>query len=71
MLLGFGILVNLGRAIINMAESTIIFDGQVLSFENKGLQHAKDVHDAVPLAPPTAQEVVRENVMVGVYRRGL
>jgi hypothetical protein len=29
MLLGFDILMNPGRAIINMAEATIIFDGQV------------------------------------------
>ncbi|KAH3892264.1 hypothetical protein DPMN_016379 [Dreissena polymorpha] len=31
MLLGFDILVNTGKAILNMAEATLIFDGQVLS----------------------------------------
>ncbi|KAH3882501.1 hypothetical protein DPMN_006441 [Dreissena polymorpha] len=59
MLLGFDILMNPGRAIINMAEATIIFDGQVLS-----LQHTDHVHDAVPFALPTASEVVRDPQMV-------
>ncbi|XP_052286189.1 uncharacterized protein LOC127881957 [Dreissena polymorpha] len=61
MLLGFDILVNPGRAIINMAEATIIFDGQVLNLERGVPQHAKDVHDAVPLVQPN---VVRDPGMV-------
>ncbi|KAH3734809.1 hypothetical protein DPMN_041258 [Dreissena polymorpha] len=59
-LLGFDILVNPGRAIINMAEATIIFDGQVLNLKRGGPQHAKDVHDAVPLVLPTVPDVVRD-----------
>ncbi|XP_052239462.1 uncharacterized protein LOC127850461 isoform X4 [Dreissena polymorpha] len=64
MLLGFDILMNPGRAIINMAEATIIFDGQVLSLEGGSLQHTDHVHDAVPFALPTASEVVRDPQMV-------
>ncbi|KAH3864045.1 hypothetical protein DPMN_027057 [Dreissena polymorpha] len=64
MLLGFDILVNPGRAIINMAEATIIFDGQVLNLERGVPQHAKDVHDAVPLVQPTVPDVVRDPGMV-------
>ncbi|KAH3834793.1 hypothetical protein DPMN_108128 [Dreissena polymorpha] len=33
MLLGFDILVNRGKAILNMAEAILIFDGQVLSLD--------------------------------------
>ncbi|XP_052262947.1 uncharacterized protein LOC127866466 isoform X4 [Dreissena polymorpha] len=64
MLLGFDILMNPGRAIINMAEATIIFDGQVLSLEGGSLQHTDHVHDAAPFALPTASEVVRDPQMV-------
>ncbi|KAH3818785.1 hypothetical protein DPMN_120511 [Dreissena polymorpha] len=64
MLLGFDILMNPGRAIINMAEATIIFDGQVLSLEGGSLQHTDHVHDAVPFVLPTASEVVRDPQMV-------
>ncbi|KAH3812829.1 hypothetical protein DPMN_141270 [Dreissena polymorpha] len=64
MLLGFDILMNPGRAIINMAEATIIFDGQVLSLEGGSLQHTDHVHDAVTYALQTASEVVRDPQMV-------
>ncbi|KAH3889354.1 hypothetical protein DPMN_013408 [Dreissena polymorpha] len=64
MLLAFDILMNPGRAIINMAEATIIFDGQVLNLERGVPQHAKDVHDAVPLVLPTVPDVVRDPGMV-------
>ncbi|KAH3837350.1 hypothetical protein DPMN_110736 [Dreissena polymorpha] len=64
MLLGFDILMNPGRAIINMAEATIIFNGQVLSLEGGSLQHTDHVRDAVPFALQTASEVVRDPQMV-------
>ena len=64
MLLGFDILINPCRAMINMAETTIIFDGQVLSLEGGSLQHTDHVHDAVPFALSTASEVVRDPQMV-------
>ncbi|KAH3772656.1 hypothetical protein DPMN_173998 [Dreissena polymorpha] len=64
LILGFDILMNPGRAIINMAEATIIFDGQVWSLEGGSLQHTDHVHDAVPFALPTASEVVRDPQMV-------
>ncbi|KAH3801441.1 hypothetical protein DPMN_036017 [Dreissena polymorpha] len=64
MLLGFDILINPGRAIINMAGATIIFDGQVLNHERGGPQHTMDVHDAVPLVLPTVPDVVRDPGMV-------
>ncbi|KAH3834917.1 hypothetical protein DPMN_108250 [Dreissena polymorpha] len=54
MLLGFDILMNPGRAIINMAEATISFDGQVLSLEGGSQQQTDHVHGAVPFALPTA-----------------
>ncbi|KAH3713368.1 hypothetical protein DPMN_073158 [Dreissena polymorpha] len=64
MLLGFDILVNPGRSIIDMAEATIIFDGQVLNLERGGPHHSKDVHDAVPLVLSTVPYVVRDPGMV-------
>ncbi|KAH3776584.1 hypothetical protein DPMN_178015 [Dreissena polymorpha] len=64
MLLGFDILMNPGKAIINMAEATIIFEGQVLSLEGGSLQHTDHVHEAVPFALPTASEVVRYPQMI-------